>query len=86
MRAALNLFSDGEVEAICDAARRVLSAKGLRFVIPEVLGVFKKHGFSITDGDVVHIGPKAVLLASEYLEGSTCMAFPPSVLSRHPSW
>ena len=58
MHAQLNLFSDGEVEAICDAARRVLLAKGVRFVIPEVLAVFRKHGFRITEGNVVHIEPQ----------------------------
>jgi trimethylamine---corrinoid protein Co-methyltransferase len=57
MHAGLTLLSDGEVEAITAAVRRVLQAKGLRFVIPEVLSVFRKHGFRVTDEDVVHIAP-----------------------------
>lgn len=55
MRAELALFADGEVEQICAAARRVLHRKGLRFTVPEVLAAFRRHGFQVSDGDVVHI-------------------------------
>lgn len=51
----LKVINDNEIEAICTAARRILVKKGLRFTIPEIRSVFKKHGFHITEGDVVHI-------------------------------
>ncbi len=58
MRAELSLFSDGEVEQLCSAARRILHRKGLRFTIPELLEVFRRHGFQITEEEVVHISPR----------------------------
>ena len=58
MRAELTLFTSGEVEQICAAARRVLHRKGLRFTVPEVLAVFRRHGFQLSEGNVVHIGPQ----------------------------
>ena len=54
MKPVLSLFVDAELEAICDAARRVLAKKGLRFVIPEVLDVFRDSDFEIRD-NVVYI-------------------------------
>jgi trimethylamine--corrinoid protein Co-methyltransferase len=58
LRPELALFAEGEVEQICAAARRVLHRKGLRFTVPEVLAVFRRHGFHVSDGDVVHISPQ----------------------------
>ena len=58
MQAELGLFAHGEVEEICAAARRILHRKGLRFAVPEVLAVFQRHGFQVSDGDVVHISPQ----------------------------
>ncbi len=54
MKPVLDLFPDVELESICSAVRRVLAKKGLRFVIPEVLDVFRSSGFEIKD-DVVYI-------------------------------
>ena len=65
MRAELALFADGEIEQICAAARRVLHRKGLRFTVPEVLAVFRRHGFQISAGDVVHISPRELDAALE---------------------
>ena len=56
MKPILNLLSDSELESICNAARRILARKGLRFVIPGVLGVFRRSGFDVKD-DVVYIHP-----------------------------
>jgi trimethylamine--corrinoid protein Co-methyltransferase len=58
VRAELRLFSDGEVEQISAAARRILQHKGLLFTVPEVLEVFRRHGFQISEGKVVHISPR----------------------------
>jgi trimethylamine:corrinoid methyltransferase-like protein len=58
VQAELGLFAHGEVEEICAAARRILHRKGLRFTIPEALTVFRRHGFQVSDGDVVHISPQ----------------------------
>jgi trimethylamine--corrinoid protein Co-methyltransferase len=55
LRPLLSLFTDGEIEAIGTATRRVLAQKGLRFVVPEVLKVFSDRGFQIVDGSVVRI-------------------------------
>lgn len=57
MKPCLNVFSDDEIESICNAVRRVLAGKGLRFVVPEVLDVFRRNGFEIVNGDVVRISP-----------------------------
>ena len=60
MNPYLNLLKEGEIELICNTARKILKKKGLRFVAPEVLQVFQKHGFQITDNDVVHINSKEI--------------------------
>jgi len=54
MKPVLDLFTDVELESICNAIRRVLAKKGVRFVIPEVLDVFRRSGFQNKD-DVVYI-------------------------------
>lgn len=51
----LTIFNDGEIELICNSARKILEKKGIRFVVPEVLSVFRNHGFQITEENVVHI-------------------------------
>jgi trimethylamine--corrinoid protein Co-methyltransferase len=63
MKPVLSVLSDSEIEVICNAARLILSKKGLRFVDPEVLDVFRRNGFEIADGNVVHI-------ASDQLESA----------------
>ena len=55
MRLGLKLFSSSEIESICEAARRILAKKGLLFTVPKILSVFKKNGFQVTNGNVVHI-------------------------------
>ena len=55
MKPLLNLFTDDEIDAVCTATRRVLAEKGLRFVVPEVVQVFRDRGFQIVDDDVVRI-------------------------------
>lgn len=57
MKSSFNVLSDNEIESICGAVRRILNKKGLRFVAPEVLAVFRKNGFRITEKNVVHITP-----------------------------
>ena len=54
MKPILKLFTDAELELTRNTVRNVLAKKGLRFVNPEVLDVFRKNGFEIKD-DVVFI-------------------------------
>ena len=55
MAPSLSLFSNENIEAICNSVRTVLSRKGLRFMVPEIVDFFDKKGFEIVDGDVVRI-------------------------------
>ena len=57
MNLNLKMFNEKEIELICSTVKRVLVKKGLVFNIPEVLSVFKKNGFKISNGNVVHITP-----------------------------
>ena len=57
MAPSLSLFSNENIEAICNSVRTVLSRKGLRFMVPEIVECFAKNGFEIVDGDVVRISP-----------------------------
>ena len=55
MKPAFSLLSSSEIERIRESALKILDQKGLRFTVPEVLSVFRKAGFTITDSNIVHI-------------------------------
>ena len=57
MKPYLGILDNDEIDLICESAKRVLAKKGLLFTIPEVVSVFKKNGFQVTEGNVVHICP-----------------------------
>jgi trimethylamine--corrinoid protein Co-methyltransferase len=57
MKPKLMLLDNSEIDSIMEAVRRILAEKGLRFTVNEIVSIFRKHGFEISDNDIVHIKP-----------------------------